>query len=125
MKEEKSKEEKMNITRESRDEIENKGGEKMEEIREKDFLKLLSAKGTREILEFMNQHGTVQYKQMMQFVNTPTLNQRLRELLIFGLISHHLERVETRREWYEITEKGKHVLKHVRALIMIAKKVQE
>ncbi len=97
----------------------------MEENRERDFLKLLGAKGTREILEFMNQHGTVHYRQMMGFVNTPTLNQRLRELLIFGLISHHCERIERRREWYEITEKGKHVLEHVRALIMIAKEVQK
>ena len=107
----------MNLARESRNEIEKKGGVRMEGNRERDLLKLLGAKGTREILELMSQHGTVQYKQMMGFVNTPTLNQRLRDLLIFGLISHHLERVETRREWYEITEKGKQALEYLRALV--------
>ncbi len=107
----------MKIAREPKNEIENKGGERMEGNSERCFLKLLGAKGTREILELMNQHSTVQYKEMMGFVNTPTLNKRLRDLLIFGLISHHLERVETRREWYEITEKGKQALQYLRALI--------
>jgi hypothetical protein len=58
----------------------------------KDFIKLLSAKGT---------------KQVMEFVNTPLLNDWLRKLLIYGVISHHFKRVETRREWYLLRDKGK------------------
>ena len=89
----------------------------MKEESEKRFLKLLGAKSTKQILEFLNQHGTAQYNQLMEFVNAPTLNARLRELLVFGLVSHHFERVEKKREWYEITEKGKKVLQHLRAMV--------
>ncbi len=93
----------------------------MEEKREETFLKLLGAKGTKQILEFIGQHDTAQYRQLMGFVNTPTLNARLRDLLIFGLICHHLERIETRREWYELTEKGKKVLQHLQEMVKLIK----
>lgn len=93
----------------------------MEEKREEDFLKLLGAKGTKQILDFIGLHGTAQYRQLMEFVNTPTLNARLRDLLIFGIICHHLERVETRKEWYELTEKGKKALQHLQELAKLIK----
>ncbi len=45
-----------------------------------------------------------------QYANVPTLNTRLKQLLEFNLITHHLEKKELRKEWYEITEKGRKVL---------------
>jgi len=89
----------------------------MEKNNKKDVLKILGATGTRDILEFLNEHGTAQYKQLLQLVTTATLNNRLRELLISEMISYHSERTEKKKEWYELTEKGRAALKHARALI--------
>lgn len=49
---------------------------------------LLSAKGTKQVLEFLNQHKTAQYSRVMEFVNTPALNDWLRKLLIYGVIGN-------------------------------------
>ncbi len=89
----------------------------MVEKKEKVFLKLLGATGTKQILEFLDEHETARYSQMEKFMNTHTLNARLRGLLAFGLVRHHLERVERRKEWYEITEMGRIVLQHMRDLV--------
>ena len=89
----------------------------MDEERMKKFLKVLSAKGAFDVLVYLDVHETAQYKDLMKFVNTPTLNTRLRQLLTFDIISHHLERTETRKEWYELTEKGKEVVKHLKAVM--------
>jgi len=83
-------------------------------------LNVFGKKGTMQILEFLD-HGKVSYLQLQQFINTHTLNTRLRELLNYGLVQHHLERFEKRTEWYEITEKGRKVLyslKELAALIV-------
>ena len=80
------------------------------------ILKLLGSKGTFDILKYLHEHKTGQYKHLMEFVNTPTLNDRLRRLLHFKLIEHHLEREDTRKEWYSITEKGKQVLNHLESI---------
>ncbi len=93
----------------------------MEEKSGKEFLKLLGASGTWQIIEFIGQHGRAQYSQMRKFLNTNTLNTRLRQLLIFDLVCHHMERVETRKEWYELTEKGKKVLLLLQDLVSIIK----
>ena len=87
------------------------------EERMKKFLKVLGAKGAFEVLVYLDVHETAQYRDLMEFVNTPTLNTRLRQLLTFNLVSHHLERVETRKEWYELTEKGKEVVNHLKAVM--------
>ncbi len=55
----------------------------------------------------------------MEFVNTPTLNDRLRRLLQYKLIEHHLERVNTRKEWYSLTEKGRQVLNHLETIVRL------
>ncbi|KYK37789.1 MAG: winged helix-turn-helix transcriptional regulator [Theionarchaea archaeon] len=89
----------------------------MEKSREGKFLKMLGATGTRQILEFLGEQDTARYTQMEEFLNTHTLNKRLRQLLVFGLVRHHLERAETRKEWYELTEKGREVLQHLQALV--------
>ena len=92
------------------------------EDNERDFLKMLGATGTKKILEFLDEHRTAQYKEMAGFVNTHSLNQRLRDLLDFELVSHHLERNPKRREWYSLTEKGKYALQHSRALTNLIKR---
>jgi len=92
----------------------------MEKKGEEKLLKLLGARGTKQILEFMSEHGAAQYKQMKGFTSTHALNRRLRELLGFNFIEHHFEREKGRREWYEITEKGKKLLKCMRAIIEVA-----
>ena len=63
---------------------------------EKDLLRMLGARGTKQILEFLDQHGLCQYKQLEEFMNTHTLNIRLREMLTFGLVQFYFDRIETR-----------------------------
>jgi len=87
--------------------------------RMKKFLRVLGAKGAFDVLVYLDVHETAQYRDLMEFVNTPTLNERLRQFLTFNLISHHLERAETRKEWYELTERGKEVVNHLKAIMEI------
>jgi DNA-binding HxlR family transcriptional regulator len=75
------------------------------------FIKMLGSKATRSILRFLDEEETARYKQFQEFVNTHTLNTRLKELMEYDLIQHHMVREETRREWYEATERGQKVLK--------------
>ncbi|MBU7045165.1 MAG: winged helix-turn-helix transcriptional regulator [Theionarchaea archaeon] len=91
----------------------------MDEKKEEDFLKMLGLKATKRILEYLEENGTAQYKQLQQFVNTHTLNTRMKELLDFDLVQHHLVREDVRREWYEVTEKGKKVLHYLREIIRV------
>ncbi len=78
--------------------------------REEEFLKLVYSKGTIDILTYLNEHGTAQYKDLIELVNEVTLYNRVKQLLEFNLIVHHLDKKDVRREWYELTEKGKRVL---------------
>ncbi len=78
--------------------------------REEEFLKLISLKGTIDILRYLNEHGTAQYKDLIELVNEVTLYNRVKQLLKFDLIIHCLDKKDVRREWYEITEKGRKVL---------------
>ncbi len=89
----------------------------MDEKREEDFLKMLGLKATKKILEFLDENETAQYKQLQQFVNTHTLNTRMRDLLDFNLVQHHLVREDVRREWYEPTEKGRKILQYMREMV--------
>ncbi|MGD2249663.1 MAG: winged helix-turn-helix transcriptional regulator [Candidatus Methanofastidiosia archaeon] len=81
---------------------------KMEE--QEQFIKTLGAKATMSILRFLNQEDKAQYKQFQEFVNTHTLNTRLRQLMEYELIQHHMVREDIRKEWYEPTERGRKVL---------------
>ena len=81
------------------------------------FLRMLGATGTKKILEFLDTHSTGQYKEMAEFMSVHSLNIRLRDLLSFGLIYHHLEREPKKVEWYEITKRGKQVLHYLRCLV--------
>jgi DNA-binding HxlR family transcriptional regulator len=94
----------------------------MEKKDEEKLLKLIGSTGTKQILELLSEQGAGQYKEMKGFTSTHALNRRLRELLSFSLIEHHFEREEGRREWYEITERGKELLKCIETIIEVVEK---
>ena len=89
------------------------------------FLRVLGMRGTRDILRYLGEHGTARYKNFSSFMNTLTLNQRLRQLLGYKLIEHHMDRKVKRIEWYTITEKGKKILKHMNEMIKITEEKEE
>lgn len=62
--------------------------------RERRLLRLVGLKCTIDILRHLDKHGTGQYKDFTQYANVPTLNTRLKQLLEFNLITHHLEKKE-------------------------------
>ena len=87
---------------------------------EKNFLKLLGVTGTKSILEFLDEHDKTLYKDLAEFMNTHTLNKRLRELLRYDLVEHHIIRDERKRiQWYTITEKGRTVLYLLKSIITV------
>ncbi|MBU7028217.1 MAG: winged helix-turn-helix transcriptional regulator [Theionarchaea archaeon] len=81
------------------------------------FFKMLGSKAAVRILQYLGTEERVKYKDLQQFVNTHTLNVRIKDLLNHGLIEHHLTREEIRQEWYELTEKGKNVIELLNKLI--------
>ena len=83
------------------------------------FFKLISLKGTRDILNYLNEHNTAQHASLNTLMSAATLNAKLIELLEFGLIEHHLEKEDVRKEWYTITEKGKRFLQLLADLVKI------
>ena len=89
----------------------------MEKKDEEEFLKLIGTKEIRKILELLDEYGAVQNKRMIEFMNMPTLSVRLRKLLHFHLIEHHYEKEKKRKEWYELTDKGKRILQKLKDLI--------
>ena len=93
----------------------------MNEKEELDIIKILGSRGTRQILQYLNRHGKGRYINLRGFAATFTINTRLRELMKLGLIEHHFIRVERKREWYTITEKGKKVLEYVEKIMEVAK----
>ena len=80
------------------------------------FLKMIGGKGTRKILEFLDKNRKGRYMQFRQFASTHMLNIRLRELLIFGLIEHHITKSERKKEWYTITKKGNKILHYLKKM---------
>jgi hypothetical protein len=56
-------------------------------------------------LDFIGGQDTGQYKELERFLSYPTLNVCLKELLDHRLIEPYLERIEKKREWYELTIK--------------------
>ena len=86
---------------------------------EEEFLKLLGLKGTRDILMFLDEQGAARHHQLAQFISMVTLYTRLQQLLMFNLIQHHLDKKNVRKEWYEITERGKKVLECMEALMKL------
>ena len=74
------------------------------------FIKVLGSRGAIFVLQFLDENKTAKYGQLQEYVNTHTLNTRIRDFLEYELIQHHMTREETRQEWYELTEKGRKVL---------------
>jgi DNA-binding HxlR family transcriptional regulator len=97
----------------------------MKEKNKERFLKLLGSRYTKQILEFIDENSHTQYKEMKGTFSISILNARLRDLMIFGLIHRNLEKVEKRREWYEITDRGKKVLAYLRELEKLYTRVLE
>lgn len=89
----------------------------MDEAKEVELFTLLGSKGTKKILQYLCEHGKAQYTDLDLDISLPTLNLRLPLLLKFNLIEHHMARETKRREWYEITEKGKKIFEHLREMI--------
>ncbi len=86
----------------------------------REFLKILSEKGTVGILRYLSTHDKGHYSSFDVRVSVSTLNIRLRQLLQLGLINHSLEREPVRQEWYVITKKGRKTLKCLEELIEIS-----
>ena len=68
----------------------------------------------------MSEHEKVQFKDFDVGISVSTIYKRLRKLLEFDLIEHYITREPKRRERYEITERGKRVLKIMEATIRLA-----
>ena len=75
--------------------------------KEREVLKLLGLVGTWEILTYLCDHDTGSYRHFRACISDSTLNKRLNQLLRSGLIEHHLTREKSKKEWYEITERGR------------------
>jgi DNA-binding HxlR family transcriptional regulator len=87
--------------------------------KEEAFIKLLGSKGAKYVLEYLCENKRAQYKDLQEVINTHTLNVRIKGLLHYGLIQHHLVREDVRTEWYELTEKGQKTLDHLNELVRI------
>jgi DNA-binding PadR family transcriptional regulator len=83
------------------------------------FLKLLGAKHTKSMLTIISEHGKTRHMVLMEFFNPTIINITLRRLIIFGLIKYTMEKIEKRREWYEITDKGKKVLQLLDTIVTV------
>ena len=93
----------------------------MDKKEEKEFLKLIGLTGTIFILRYLNEHDSGQYKDLQDYINTHSLNQRLRTLLHFNLVEHHYVRDQTKKkEWYTLTETGRKVLSLIEEMIKAA-----
>ncbi len=72
------------------------------------LIRLLGLSGTWNILHLLFKNGRGTYKEFTQSTNTRALNMRLNELIEHNLIEHRQVR-NPRREWYEITERGREI----------------
>jgi len=91
----------------------------MSSEREETFLRLLGSKGAAGILLYLDEHGATQHKEFDLPISRFTLNERLRQFLKFGLVTHHLTRKDAKKEWYEITDTGRKAVEHLKRLIEI------
>ena len=97
----------------------------MDEEREEQFIKLITSKRARDILQYLNERETAQHADLDAFMNTSTLNMKLNELLAFDLITHHLDKSGIRKEWYTITEKGKKILQYMEEMTMMIDSIEK
>ncbi len=83
------------------------------------FLKMIGSVKTVDILAYIREHGAAHHRDLNAFVSTHTLHTRLIQLAKYGLIEHHYERHDTKKEWYTLTEKGNHVLTYVDNMVKL------
>jgi len=86
--------------------------------RKDSFLKLVVSTDTIDILRYLNEHGTGQYKDFMEFVSVDTLQDRVNRLLEYDLITRDSEE-EQGTEQYEITDDGRKVLQIMEEIIKL------
>lgn len=84
--------------------------------KKKDVLAILRRRATRKILEYLDEHGELGHKDLMEFATVYALNRILKELMDLDLIKCYIVKTDTKKEWYEITERGKNVLQCLREL---------
>lgn len=89
----------------------------MDETEQLEFILLLGSKGTRKILQYLSKHERGQYKDFDLDISVPTISTRLSKLLEFNLIEHYFQKEPTRKEWYEITEKGREISQYLEGLV--------
>lgn len=85
--------------------------------RKDDFLKLVVSIDTIDILRYLNEHGTGQYNDFMEFVDVDTLQDRANRLLEYNLITHSEEEPGT--EHYKLTDDGRKVLQIMEEIIKL------
>jgi len=85
--------------------------DEVNETTKTELLALLGSKGTKEMLQHLCQHEKVQHTNFDVSISVSTINKRLRKLLKFNMVEHYRTREPKKTEWYEITERGKRVLK--------------
>jgi DNA-binding HxlR family transcriptional regulator len=85
-----------------------------------EIITVIGRPGTVYILEYLHTHEKTQYTNLLETKAVPSLNVRLKQLLKLHLIEHHFVRKDTRKEWYEITEKGERVLQLIQKLQKIS-----
>ena len=74
------------------------------------FFRMIGSKGAVRILQILDIEEEARYKTLQESLNTYTLNSRIKDLLNYDLIQHHLVREEVRKEWYELTERGRRIV---------------
>ncbi|MBU7025956.1 MAG: winged helix-turn-helix transcriptional regulator [Theionarchaea archaeon] len=80
---------------------------------------MLGSKAAVGIPQYLDTEERAKYKDLQEFVNTHALNTRIRDLLNYDLIEHHMTREEVCRKWYELTEKGKKIVRIPNELIEV------
>lgn len=81
----------------------------------KDIFVVLGRNSTKKILEFLDEHESVQYKDVRQFASPFSLSKILKELMDFDLIKGYYV-YDTKKEWLHLTQKGEKVLECLREL---------
>lgn len=89
--------------------------------KKKNYFVVLGRTSTKKILEFLDEHHSVGYKDLKQFASLYALNRILKELMDFDLIKYYYVDKGVRKEWYELTERGKKILQCLRELEKILK----
>ncbi len=85
------------------------------------LLKVLGLTGAWEILYFLSRNSKGTHGEFLQMMNMSTLNMRLSELIEHKMIEHHLVR-NPRREWYEITPKGREIFQFLLKILQVQRR---